>query len=388
MRSNSEFQRDLTELWRTSIVPFQQFSVSSTSSCLSSPSLSPTSPSSASSLMSVRWTPFKRALAAGYSRVIPPVKLSSILDPLAPLLIDDKSGGVTLLRWLQFATYFCCEGWKIQDLWPPISFNAAVVLMEQPWFHGPISFNDTVDILLMYQSQLNAADTARRQQQQQQKSWLEPSPSSTSAQPSAPPMCYLLRYSETCWESNFWTLSFTTAKGVKSVRIAHHRANEETVMLYVSPGNPTSSAASPASSPALVTSTASSPLATSSPGQGFSLETPTATATPSGLIPPVPAGACHLSCVPLLRGTSTVTRFARPGNGGQHIPTLEESLISMDFFYILLPRQPGVLTVAYSTLTELLSSKYSSYLPANRRREYTDDPFAFFCNELTESSFR
>jgi len=344
-------------------------------------------------MVTVGWGPFKRALATGYRCVIPAVKVDSVLDPLAPLLIDDKYGGVTLTRWLQFATYFSCEGWKMQDLWPPISFNAALVLLEQPWFHGPITFNDTVDILLMCQAQLSASDI--NLQQQQQLPMMPPlsssgSPSTTPPTPApGTPMCYLLRYSETCWESNFWTLSFTTSKGVKSVRIAHHRAHEETVMLYVPVNGSGSSGISPGSSPSLAASNVSSPSA--SPQQGMSSDTSVAaTASPSvsaqsSLVSPV--ASTHLACVPLFRGATGMTRFAK-NVGSQRVAASEESLIPLDFFYILLPRQPGVLTVVYSSLTELLACKYSSYIPAQRRRAYTDDPFAFFCSDSTEASFR
>lgn len=326
MRTVDEYQRAAAVLWHSAIVPFQRHPLHCT----------PAAPC-------VSWPAFKRALAAPYRGALQAAGgRDAALDPLAGLLIDAQCGCVTQTRWLQFATYFASTAWPRAALWPPLDLAAAHAVLQQPWFHGPISFDETVSALLTAQQQM--------QVQVQQQSLASsvggaqtPSPPlSLSLSPSTPAgggATFLVRYSETCWECNFWTLSFTTSRGVKSVRVAHHRAHEPTVALYV-PG---------------------------SSGSG--------------------TGAPVLACVPFRCSADGVdaatgalrTRFARHGAAGARVPLAEAALVGTDFYYILVPRPPGLLTVVYASLAELLACKYAAYTPAPRRRTHTDDPFAFDC---------
>lgn len=359
MRAADEYPRAAAALWQSAIAPFQRHALH----CAHAPG--------AGGAPCVSWPAFRRALAGPYRTALQRAGgAAAALDPLAPLLVDARCGCVTPARWQQFATYFARPAWPRAAPWPPLDFAFARAALQQPWFHGPATFDETVRALLAAQRMSPALPLP----QPLQPLPLSPTSLSSSSMPLfSPPatpsstttggrQTFLVRYSEKCWECNFWTLSFTTSRGVKSVRVAHHRAHEPAVALYVDAAD-----AAPDAVPAAATVATSVSGATAACAQS--------------------AGALRLACVPLRCGAAGVdaatgalrTRFATHGAAGARVPVAEDTLVGADFFYILVPRPPGLRTVVYASLAELLACKYSAYIPAPRRHTHTDNPFTFFC---------
>lgn len=267
----------------------------------------------------IPWPLFLRLYASEFR--VPP----DVLVPFETLLVERRRGGVTCSRWLPFTAYFSTCAWQKHSLLPPVDVCFASQLMAKTWFHGALTLDDTLQRLVV---------------------------SSESD-----PQRFLVRFSETRWSNNLWTISFSSPLGVRNLRVACHRKNEPFVFVFPSS----------CSVPVCQDSSPATPLA----------------ATESS--PSVSAGSPLF--LPLLTSSSesqsrfsvySLSSFNLPHSSSQGRVAVSESvLVPLLFFYILLPQPQDSRITVYSSITELVEAKFSSFQPASKPHEYTDDPFCF-----------